>query len=163
MLLPLLRSFVTKLRTLIPLLRSFDSLLRSLVAKLRTLIPRLHSFVIPPLGYAGAPRVCHFPRSVSYNALYILWHNRWLSDWRPSKTECHEAPQKLPNTACTQSPTSIGATLAPHCVWWSAGVVVGLPLCGVRVFRQFPWLDAGSVNAALSRPTHQRVTPTVRQ
>src|SRR5215207_9588575 len=114
MLIPLLRSFdsllrslITKLRTLIPLLRSFDSLLRSLV-------PRLRSFVMPLLGFSGAARVCHFPRSVSYNALYILWHNRWLSDWRPSKTECHEAPQKLPNIACTQSPTSIGATLAPH-------------------------------------------------
>src|SRR6266498_1147427 len=32
---------------------------------------------------------------------------------------------------------------------------------GVRVFKQFPWLKAGSVKAALSRPTHQRVTPAV--
>jgi len=27
----------------------------------------------------------------------------------------------------------------------------------LRVFRQFVWLEAGSVKAALSRPTHQRV------
>jgi carbon monoxide dehydrogenase subunit G len=32
---------------------------------------------------------------------------------------------------------------------------------GVRVFRQFVWLEAGSVKAALSRPTHQQVTLTV--
>jgi hypothetical protein len=32
-----------------------------------------------------------------------------------------------------------------------------------RVFRQFSWLEAGSVKAALSRPTHQRVTHTVRR
>jgi hypothetical protein len=31
----------------------------------------------------------------------------------------------------------------------------------VRVFRQFAWLEAGSVKAALSRPTHQRVTQAV--
>ena len=30
-----------------------------------------------------------------------------------------------------------------------------------RVFRQFAWLEVGSVKAALSRPTHQRVTLTV--
>jgi len=35
-----------------------------------------------------------------------------------------------------------------------AGVVmVGLPLRGVRVFRQFAWLQVGSVKIALSRPT----------
>ena len=32
-----------------------------------------------------------------------------------------------------------------------------------RVFRQFAWLEAGSVKMALSRPTHQRVTPAVGQ
>jgi hypothetical protein len=40
-------------------------------------------------------------------------------------------------------------------------MVVGLLLRSVRVFRQFVWLEAGSVKAALSRPTDQRVTPTV--
>jgi hypothetical protein len=30
-----------------------------------------------------------------------------------------------------------------------------------RVFRQFAWLEAGSVKAAFSRPAHQRVTHTV--
>jgi hypothetical protein len=32
---------------------------------------------------------------------------------------------------------------------------------GVRVFRQFAWLEAGSVKVALSHPTHQRVTRVV--
>ena len=31
----------------------------------------------------------------------------------------------------------------------------------LRVFKQFAWLEVGSVKAALSRPTHQRVTQTV--
>ena len=31
-----------------------------------------------------------------------------------------------------------------------------------RVFRQFAWLEAGSVKMALSRPTHLRVTQAVR-
>ena len=31
----------------------------------------------------------------------------------------------------------------------------------LRVFRQFAWLEVGSVKMALSRPTHQRVTLTV--
>jgi len=31
----------------------------------------------------------------------------------------------------------------------------------LRVFRQFVWLQVGSVKAALPRPTHQRVTPAV--
>jgi hypothetical protein len=31
----------------------------------------------------------------------------------------------------------------------------------LRVFEQFMWLEVGSVKAALSRPTHQRVTQTV--
>ena len=30
-----------------------------------------------------------------------------------------------------------------------------------RVFKQFVWLGAGSGKLALSRPTHQRVTPAV--
>jgi len=30
-----------------------------------------------------------------------------------------------------------------------------------RVFGQFAWLGVGSVKVALSRPTHQRVTPAV--
>ena len=34
-------------------------------------------------------------------------------------------------------------------------MVVGLPLHGVRVFRQFAWLEVGSGKMALSRPTHQ--------
>ena len=33
--------------------------------------------------------------------------------------------------------------------------VVGLPHRGVRVFRQFVWLEVGSVKVALSRITHQ--------
>jgi len=32
---------------------------------------------------------------------------------------------------------------------------------GVRVFRHFVWLEAGSVKMALSHPAHQRVTQTV--
>jgi len=31
----------------------------------------------------------------------------------------------------------------------------------LRVFKQFAWLEAGSVKAALSRPAHQRVTQAV--
>jgi hypothetical protein len=31
----------------------------------------------------------------------------------------------------------------------------------LRVFRQFVWLEVGSVKAALSHPAHQRVAPTV--
>src|SRR6266511_2741433 len=31
----------------------------------------------------------------------------------------------------------------------------------LRVFKQFLWLEAGSVKAALSRPAHQRVTQAV--
>jgi chemotaxis protein CheY-P-specific phosphatase CheC len=31
----------------------------------------------------------------------------------------------------------------------------------LRVFKQFAWLEAGSVKAVLSRPTHQLVTHTV--
>jgi len=31
----------------------------------------------------------------------------------------------------------------------------------LRFFRQFAWLEAGFVKVALSRPAHQRVTPTV--
>jgi len=30
-----------------------------------------------------------------------------------------------------------------------------------RVFKQFSWLQVGSGKAALSHPTHQRVTPAV--
>jgi len=33
----------------------------------------------------------------------------------------------------------------------------------LRVFRQFPWLGAGSGKMALSPPAHQRVTQTVGQ
>jgi primosomal protein N' len=33
----------------------------------------------------------------------------------------------------------------------------------LRVFKQFAWLEAGSVKVALSRPTHQRVTQAVGQ
>jgi len=40
-------------------------------------------------------------------------------------------------------------------------MVVGLPLRGVRVFKRFAWLEAGSGKVALSRPTHQRVTRAV--
>ena len=32
----------------------------------------------------------------------------------------------------------------------------------LRVFKRFLWLEAGPVKVALSRPTHQRVTHTVR-
>jgi len=31
----------------------------------------------------------------------------------------------------------------------------------LRVFKQFAWLGVGSGKAALSRPTHQRVTQTI--
>jgi hypothetical protein len=34
-------------------------------------------------------------------------------------------------------------------------MVVGLPLCGVRVFKQFAWLGVGSIKVAFSRPTRQ--------
>jgi hypothetical protein len=33
----------------------------------------------------------------------------------------------------------------------------------LRVFRRFSWLEAGSVKTALSRPTHQQVTRTVKR
>jgi hypothetical protein len=33
----------------------------------------------------------------------------------------------------------------------------------LRDFRQFAWLEVGSVKVVLSRPTHQRVTHTVRR
>ena len=39
--------------------------------------------------------------------------------------------------------------------------LVGLPLRGVRVFRQVLWLEVGSGKTALSRPAQQRVTHTV--
>ena len=46
----------------------------------------------------------------------------------------------------------------------STGVMmVGLLLRSVRVFGQFAGLGVGSGKAALSRPTHQRVTHTVGQ
>jgi hypothetical protein len=47
-----------------------------------------------------------------------------------------------PNTACTR------------CRHGDAGG-------SLRVFRQFAWLEVGSVKVAFSRPTHQRVTPAV--
>ena len=40
-------------------------------------------------------------------------------------------------------------------------MVVGLPLRGVRVFRQFAWLEAGSGKMAFPRPAPARVTHTV--
>jgi len=46
------------------------------------------------------------------------------------------------NTACTRPPTNY------------AGVVM-VGRFAVRVFRQFLWLEVGSVKMALSRPTHQ--------
>jgi hypothetical protein len=84
-----------------------------------------------------------------------------------------------PNTACTpaknagaepaRSPAKYaGATLAPGAhplapyartgvprtqVPGSAGVVVGLPPRGVRVFKQVSWLGVGFGKVALSRPT----------
>jgi hypothetical protein len=33
----------------------------------------------------------------------------------------------------------------------------------LRVFKQFAWLEVGSVKMALSRPAHQRVTQAVSQ
>lgn len=33
----------------------------------------------------------------------------------------------------------------------------------LRVFKHFAWLEDGSVKVALSRLTHQRVTPAVRR
>jgi pimeloyl-ACP methyl ester carboxylesterase len=39
--------------------------------------------------------------------------------------------------------------------------MVGLSLRGVRIFRQFVWLEDGSIIMALSRPTHQPITHTV--
>ena len=38
---------------------------------------------------------------------------------------------------------------------------VQLTVGSLRVFRQFAWLEAGSVKAAVSRPAHQRVTLAV--
>jgi len=55
-----------------------------------------------------------------------------------------------PNTACTRSSAN-----------YAGAMVVGR--YAVRVFRQFAWLGVGSVKMALSRPTHQRVTPAVRR
>ena len=55
-----------------------------------------------------------------------------------------------PNTACTRPPAN-----------YAGVVMVGLLLRSVRVFRQFVWLEVGSVKVALSRPAHQRVTHTV--
>jgi GNAT superfamily N-acetyltransferase len=52
----------------------------------------------------------------------------------------------MPNQACTRTPAK-----------YAGAMVVGLPLRGVRVFRQFSLLKAGSVKAALYCPTHQLV------
>jgi hypothetical protein len=50
-----------------------------------------------------------------------------------------------------------GKMMARHLAWVH-------PTGGsLRVFKQFVWLGVGSGKAALSRPTHQRVTPTVSQ
>ncbi len=38
---------------------------------------------------------------------------------------------------------------------------MGLPLRGVRVFKQVPWLKADSVKVASPRPAHQRVKQAV--
>ena len=51
-----------------------------------------------------------------------------------------------PNTACTP-------------LRQAQGGLVGLPLRGVRVFKQFAWLEVGSVKVAFPRPTHHRVSP----
>jgi hypothetical protein len=47
----------------------------------------------------------------------------------------------MPNKACTPAK-------------YAEAVVVGLPLRGVRVFRQFSWLEIGSVKAALTDRSH---------
>jgi hypothetical protein len=49
-----------------------------------------------------------------------------------------------------------------HALSGSQGGLAGLPRRGVRVFEQFDWLEVGSGKLALSGPTHQRVTQTVR-
>jgi hypothetical protein len=54
------------------------------------------------------------------------------------------------NTACTRSPAN-----------YAGAMVVGLPLRGVRVFKQLSWLEVGSVKVAFSRPAHQQVTHIV--
>src|SRR5574341_499472 len=68
----------------------------------------------------------------------------------------HEVPCKrtLPNTACTRTP----ATPAPSSrgrVRRGRGGGTAARRDGVRVFRQFSWLEVGSGKGAFSRPTHQ--------
>jgi len=52
-----------------------------------------------------------------------------------------------PNTACTRPPHEHR----------------GRDGGSLRVFKRFSWLEVDSVKLALSRPTHQRVTHTVRR
>jgi hypothetical protein len=65
-----------------------------------------------------------------------------------------------PNTACTPAAYA-GAEPAQPPTKCVGVMMVGLPLRGVRVFRQFAWLGVGSGKVALSRPAHQGVTPAV--
>jgi hypothetical protein len=51
-----------------------------------------------------------------------------------------------------------GESCTPKAAQHSAHLTCG----SLRVFRQFAWLEVGSVKVALSRPAHQRVTPAVR-
>ena len=53
------------------------------------------------------------------------------------------------------------AQLLPDPCTSTRAIVVGLPLRGVRVFRQFAWLEVDSGKVALPRLAHQRVTHTV--
>ena len=56
------------------------------------------------------------------------------------------------------------ATSAQHSVHpIPGGVRRGWRGGSLRVFEQLSWLEVGSGKVAFSRPTHQRVTPTVRR
>ena len=56
--------------------------------------------------------------------------------------------KKLPNTAFTRTPRSIGA---------GGGTLRG------RVSKQFSWLEVVSVTMTLSRPAHQQVKRAARR
>jgi hypothetical protein len=56
---------------------------------------------------------------------------------------------------CNQTASSLSKYATQHSVHPTGG--------SRRVFRQFSWLEVGSVKAAFSRPAHQRVTQAVEQ
>jgi hypothetical protein len=55
--------------------------------------------------------------------------------------------------------------LRPIGFWLATSAQQGVHPTGgsLRVFREFAWLEVGSVKVALSRPAHQRVTRAVRR